>query len=370
MRAKALAAWVKAVRGEEVAIQIHEVLEETHGIYRWGVWFYNWIQRNAPWLHHIYFNCLEVIGMHRHADRIFGRDKFISVVRHFRPSVVVSVHAHTNHGFFDLAKEALPDAPPRCITYCGELFGGYGLSRHWVNPAADLFIGAVPDICEAAIQMGVPATHVRCGGFLLRPAFYGPRLTEPERAEQIRALGLDPKVLTLLLSIGDAGAHNHLSFLRSIEMARQKVQVIALCGHNRTARYQVLRWARKKPRHIKVVALAYVDQMHRLIQSVDALVARPGTGATSEAILCACPIIHNAIGGIMPQEWITVKFCLKNNFSRLISTAHQLARLVRRMAQDPSELTLIREHQRKATPPGSPQQILEWILESPHAPLS
>ena len=41
-------------------IQIHKCLENTHGLYRFGVGLYNRIQRYLPWAHHVYFNFLEV----------------------------------------------------------------------------------------------------------------------------------------------------------------------------------------------------------------------------------------------------------------------------------------------------------------------
>ena len=33
-----------------------------------------------------------------------------------------------------------------------------------------------------------------------------------------------------------------------------------------------------------------------------------GTGTTSECIVCGCPIVFNGIGGVMPQERITLKY--------------------------------------------------------------
>jgi processive 1,2-diacylglycerol beta-glucosyltransferase len=170
MRADSLRQWAARVYGNAVEVRVHQTLETTHRLYRFGVELYNVIQRRCPRLHHLYFNYLELAGMHRHGPRILGRDTFSRLVTEWRPDRVISVHAHTNHGFFDLARTAHPAA--RCVTYCGELAGGYGFSRHWANPRADGFIGATPEVCAAARAVGTPPERIFEGGFLLRPPFY------------------------------------------------------------------------------------------------------------------------------------------------------------------------------------------------------
>ena len=62
MRANSFVHWTREAYGRAAAneIQIHKCLENTHGLYRFGVGLYNRIQRYAPWAHHVYFNFLEV----------------------------------------------------------------------------------------------------------------------------------------------------------------------------------------------------------------------------------------------------------------------------------------------------------------------
>src|SRR5471032_2902479 len=180
-RARAFAAWARRERDLGLEVVIHQALEQTHGLYRFGVGLYNWIQRTAPRLHHIYFNFLEVAGACKSPAWMLGVERFRAVLREHRSEVVLSVHGSLNHGFFAVARDTLREAPPRCVTYCGELFGGYGFSRHWVNPRADLFIGAVAETVAAARGHGMPEDRARIGGFLLDPAFYAPRMEEAAR---------------------------------------------------------------------------------------------------------------------------------------------------------------------------------------------
>ena len=207
---------------------------------------YNRIQRHIPWAHHVYFNFLEVAGLHTSRRRLLGVNRFRAILDHVRPQVILSTHGSLNHGFFELAREHLGAENVRCVTYCGELFGRYGFRRHWVNPQADLFIGAVPETCAMARSLGMPAERTQVGGFLLNPSFYRKALSATERATLLQGMGLDPEKFTLLLSTGEHGAHNHLALLEAIHarQPRKDLQIIALCGRDSRSLEAVRAWGR------------------------------------------------------------------------------------------------------------------------------
>jgi len=329
MRARSLKAWVEHPSASELGLEvaIFQTLESLNGLYKFGVDFYNWIQLNAPWLHHGYFNFLELAAMHREAGSIKGRTRFGDELRRRQPDVIVSTHAHLNHGFFALAKECL-GRPVTCVTYCGELYGGYGFSKHWVNPECDGFIGAVPETCEAARSLGMPNARNHVGGFMLHPGFWGDGLPEEARRAWItERLGLDPDRFILLLATGANSANNHVALLDALAESTSRPQVVALCGRDEKAFGSVTAWAQAHP-EIRVKPLPFFTEMFTLMQCCSAIVARPGTGTTSESILAGCPIIFNGLGGIMPQEWITVKFMRSHGFDFVMKRPRDLPPLV------------------------------------------
>ena len=115
MRAHAFQRWAEQLTDWDT--RVYRPLEQGHGIYRLGVETYNSIQRLAPVLHHGYFNLLELAGLHRNPAWIIGSDRFVAAIDEYRPDVVVSTHAHLNHGYFTLARRHLGDDRVRCITY-------------------------------------------------------------------------------------------------------------------------------------------------------------------------------------------------------------------------------------------------------------
>lgn len=360
MRARSFQAW--AARTSDIEVFIHQTLEETHGLYRFGVHLYNHIQRNVPWLHHVYFNYLELAGMFRSEKKILGADRFIRLLQDIRPDVILSVHGSTNHGFFDLARRALGREHVRCVTYCGELFGGYGFSKHWVNPDADLFIGAVSETREEAIRLGTAPNKTIVGGFLLNPRFFDPPMTATMKRDFFRdSLGLDPEQFTLLLSTGAAGANNHESFLNALDRSGLSLQVVVLCGHNKRVYERLSRWEERQNGPLRVKRMTHTDQMPALLQSVSAVVARAGTGTTSESILNRCPIIINGLGGIMPQEWITTKFCRQHSIAETVLAPSQLPSIVARWIDKPDLLIEMKSKLALAQPEGHPERLLDHI---------
>ena len=360
MRARSFQEWAVAEPELDVSAQWHRPLENSSEIYAFGVWLYNWIHRTAPFLHHIYFNFLEVAPVARSGHPL-GAKKYRRMLEESRPDVIISVHDTLNHVFFDYARRVLGRDRVKCVTYCGELSGGYGFSRHWVNPEADLFIGAVPETCAAAVRWGMAPEKTRVGGFLLRKFFYEPAPDTAKREAFYRdELQLDPHEFTLLLSASSRGAHNHIHFLDEFHRRGLDIQVVLLCGKSPITERDVSGWATAHPK-ARVRLLPYNANVGQIMRCVSAVVARPGTGTTSEAIISGCPLLLNGLGGVMPQEHITVKFCLQRGVGRLIRNPRQLADIVAQWKDNPELPEQFRQAMRVACPPTHPRDILRAI---------
>jgi len=367
-RARALRAWAAlAAEGRPWELELHQALEESHAVYRFGVGIYNTIQRVWPRLHHIYYNILELVSFAggKGEGGIMGRDAFQDIVRQARPDLVISTHDHLNHGFFAAARAALPDAPPKCATYCTELNGGYGFSRHWVNPNADLFIGAVPEVCAQAQQLGMAPERTFLGGFLLDPAFWTPRDAAAEEKFVREELGLEPGRFTLMLSTGANSAQNHLALLDALAASGPlpaPMQIVALCGSDDRTLGDLNVWAHRNPK-FPLRPLPRLSNLAQVMRVTSAVVARPGTGTTTEAILCGAPVLFNTLGGIMPQEMITVKFCREHGFGKVLDHPADLATTVRAWLADPALLAAERARVLAARPDRTPADILRRLKE-------
>ena len=332
MRAEALKEWAES-EGDEV--RILRPLERFSRLYRFGTRLYNAIQGTWPGLHKVYFHFLEQASLHRRKYGILGARPFREVVRNLEPEVIVSVHAHLNHGYRDLARQALPDQPPVFVVYCGELGDGPGFSRHWINPEVDLFAGPFEETCDAAIVRGMPEDKVFRAGLLLRKPFFGQLKPKKKELNFVRdKWDLDPARPILVLGTGANGVNRHLSVILSLRSRGEPVQVVALCGKNQ----KTMRWLETIGDHPKISLRSLpeipADDMAPLLRSATLLYARPGAGTTSEAIACGTPMLFDVSRGVMPQEQNNLDFW-KERTGQLFSTSKpsSVPRLLERSSQ-------------------------------------
>jgi processive 1,2-diacylglycerol beta-glucosyltransferase len=362
MRARSIKQWAEhpETRDLGVTVETHQALEGTGGLYAFGSELYNWIQKYWPDLHHIYFNLLEWIPFCS-TSTIPRSEIFKKFIRSQNPDIIVSTHDHLNHAYLKVAKEAYGpgERKPLTGTYCGEMFGFYGFSKHWVNPDADFFVAAVDPCLDEARRLKMPQDKSWTGGFMLNPDFWSPPTPQAERNRLMREeFGLTPGRFTLILATGANGANNHFKILKAFAAAGVSPQIIALCGRNAEAKADIEAWAKEHPQ-LPVCALPYRTDMKRVMECADAIFARPGTGTTSEAILAGIPIIFNGIGGVMPQEMITVKYARRHFESNVVKRPGQLPGVVKKWMQSPELVAEAKAGAARARPEGHPRRILE-----------
>ena len=305
-RALALRLWAESddakSAGLEAEVRIERPLENGSRLYGFGTWLYNAIQKTCPALHKVYFPFLEKANLHRRSFGILGAKRFKQMVAEFAPEAVVSVHAHLNHGYCSLVRQAMPAKPPAFVIYCGELADGVGFSRHWINPEADLFAGPLEETCEAARARGMPEETIFRAGFLLRPPFFS-KLPPDEQANFIsKKWNLDPSRPLLVLGTGANGVNRHLKAVAPYWSLGKPGQVVALCGSNE----RTLRALEALPGslgfELRALPTIEAEDMAPLLRSANLLFARAGAGTSAEAIVCGTPMLFDVSGGIMPQE--------------------------------------------------------------------
>jgi len=342
-RASAFARWVKRLYGWSVDVRIESMLEDSSRIARFGVWFYNFIQKHMPWMHHPYYLLVELLGLINRNGVSLGRKYYRQVVENFQPHLVFSVHDCLNRGYFQDARAILGEANVRCATYCSEFSGGYGYSRNWVDPTVDLYLSRTQTAADYAVKIGLDRSRIKVRGHLMDPRVYEEQMTPESRIRyRVENLGLDPDKFTVFLATGGAGANNHLALLPVLHELADTHQAVVVCGRNHKAFLQVNEWRRRHP-ELKCHLEGYCNHMHLLIQASDTIVTRGGTTTCAKALHFGCPIILNAFGGIMPQERLTAKFFLQDDAAVKISEADDLRVILRQWRDHPESFEQLRQ---------------------------
>jgi processive 1,2-diacylglycerol beta-glucosyltransferase len=327
-RAQAFAEWCFELYRHDVDVRIEQMLEKSSGFFSLGVSFYNWIQKKSPWIHKAFFLFVELLSLLNRRTVSFGRSYYEGVLREYQPHLVFSVHDCLNRGYFQLARKILGPDRVRCATYCGEFSGGFGYSINWVEPSADLYISRTATARDYAVKLGMPADRTRVRGYLMQPRAHLEVLTPESRATYLEeTLELRADLFTVFLATGGNGANNHLDLLPRLLPHADRVQAVVICGKNREAYNQLVHWRAVHPQFNCFVD-GYSDQVHLLLQVSDAIVTRGGTTTSAKALHFRCPIIFNALGGIMPQEELTVKFFRNGEGAALVGNPAEFGRLI------------------------------------------
>jgi hypothetical protein len=168
-RAEAFAEWCFQLYRHDVDVRIEQMLEKSSIFHRSGVGTYNYIQRSVPWLHNLFYAIVELLSYINQRSVVFGAHYYKRVLRDYKPHLVFSVHDCLNRGYFQSARRILGADRVRCATYCGEFSGGWGYSRNWIEPSADLYVSRTPTARDYAVKCGIPADRTSVRGYLMRP---------------------------------------------------------------------------------------------------------------------------------------------------------------------------------------------------------
>ncbi len=362
-RAQAFAEWCFELYRHEVDVRIEQMLEKSSGLFSAGVTFYNWIQKKSPWIHKAFFLVVELLSLLNRRTVTFGRAYYEKVLREYQPHLVFSVHDCLNRGYFQLARKIIGPDRVRCATYCGEFSGGFGYSINWVEPSADLYVSRTATARDYAVKLGMPVERTRVRGYLMQPRAHLEVFTPETRAAYVEdILELSPDVFTVFLATGGNGANNHLELLARLLPHADKLQVVIICGKNREVYNQLVHWRAEHP-GLNCFVDGFSEEVHLLMQVSDAIVTRGGTTTCAKALHFHCPIIFNAIGGIMPQEELTVKFFRNGDGAALISNATDFSRLIDSWMADRGNYERQRQNFLKLRYEENPTVVIEELVD-------
>lgn len=362
-RAQAFAEWCYQLYPGHVDVRIEQMLEQSSVLNRGGVGFYNWIQKNMPFLHTAFYWFIEIFGRLNWRSVALGRGYYKNVLREYRPHLVLSVHDCLNRGYFQLARKVLGRERVRCATYCGEFSGGWGYSRNWVEPSADLYISRTATARDYATgTLGMPRERTLVRGHLMRPSAHLEQIDAAQRAvSRKKRYGLRPDVFTVFLATGGNGANNHFELLPALVKHSAHCQAIIICGRNRDVYNKLMHWRAKNPGfrcHIE----GYSESVHLLMQASDVIVTRGGTTTCAQALHFSCPIVFNGFGGIMPQEKLTLKYFCNTAGSAVVRSAGDFEALIDLWMSAPPAHRAYREAFLKARYEEDPARVIDELV--------
>lgn len=341
-RAQAFREWIELLYPDQFEVRQEQIIEESSLLGAFGVWLYNQIQRHAPIAHNLYWEIVEVFtATNCHRVSIGGRH-YRQILREFLPHMVISLHDCTNRGYFQDARRIVGPSV-KTITYCGEWSGGHGFSTNWVEPTADCFVGRTTQAVERAIRQGCDPAKTEVLTNFLPPAAMEAPFTPARQRHFREELGLDPDRFTVFISTGSQGAAHHLRFLNALCPLADRVQAVLVCGRNEEALAQARTWRQQHP-ELRLHLEGFSRRVPQLMRAADCVVTRGGANTAAEALQAGCPLVFHTLGGIMPQERLTVRYFQESQAAALVHNERELEQLVRTWLDQPEAHRTIRDN--------------------------
>jgi hypothetical protein len=188
--------------------------------------------------------------------------------------------------------------------------------RFWIEPGLDQhLVCGTQRAVEQARAAGHREDHIhRSSGMIIRPDFY--RRVAANRSAELQALGLDPSRPTALVMFGGYGSAQMLRIAHELT----DVQLILMCGHNRTLE-TALRTLKRAAPH---AALGFTRDVPRFMSISDCFIGKPGPGALSEALHCGLPLITFRNAWTMPQERYNTEWVEEQGVGRVVASVREL----------------------------------------------
>jgi processive 1,2-diacylglycerol beta-glucosyltransferase len=239
-----------------------------------------------------------------------------------------------------------------------------------VEPSVDLYISRTKTAKDFAVsRFNLDPGKIIVRGHFLIPRIYEERLSAYERHRFItERLGLRADRKIIFLATGGTGANNHLALLPAIKKYSETYQVLVVCGRNNEAFMKVRQWKQNNP-DLSCHVEGYCNEMHLFMQVSDLVVTRGGTTTCSEALHYKCPIIFNGIGGVMPQEKLTVKYFLQDDAAEIISNSIDLEKLLMKWSRFPNRFSQLKNRFKRMRFKDRPSEAIYDLVDLAHEAL-
>ncbi|MEJ2008718.1 MAG: glycosyltransferase [Acidobacteriota bacterium] len=221
----------------------------------------------------------------------------------------------------------------------------------WVRAEIDVHCVGSEEAKRQLITWGVSANRILNCGIPVEPAF----AVSFDRAELRRALGLHPKRPVVLVVGGGMGHAPLDAIIRSLELCRQPVQVIALAGRNRAMRLRLEALRRQLALDLRV--FGWTDSIPELMGAADLLITKPGGVITSEALAAGLPMILTS--PLPGREEDHRQFLDRRGVGLSAGRPEEIPLMVSNLLDNPQRLESLSEREREMARPDAAYAVAQ-----------
>ncbi|OIO03783.1 MAG: hypothetical protein COX65_01735 [Elusimicrobia bacterium CG_4_10_14_0_2_um_filter_56_8] len=204
-------------------------------------------------------------------------------------------------------------------------------------------------------KKGIAPEKIFLTGIPVRKEFTGP---QPGKAAARKALGLAPKLFTVLITGGSRGLGDLFSAAQALKPLLGRIQAVVLCGSNR----RLARQAEKELDAKKFLHFVdFTDTPALYYAAADLVVGKPGGITLAETMALAKPfLIYSPLPG---QEERNTTFLRRHKLAETAASPEQLAPLIKKYLNAPQALALASRRLAGHSRPHAARNIAAKIIE-------
>jgi 1,2-diacylglycerol 3-beta-galactosyltransferase len=357
---------------------------------RWFAGLYGPCIRLTPWLWWLFWRASDsprVLGAVRRTVMAPVYGSVARAAEACRPALIVAFHPMTADPAVrarGAIAEALTTRGPAVpvATVITDLITAH---RSWRDAAVDRVIVPSEEIAARCAQDGMPADRCVPLGLPVAAEFCQPPLSEAERKELKRELGLGGEFLVVLTG-GAEGSGGLRRRAAAIARRVEDVDVAVICGRNKTLKRRVSRLAQRtdrraanrasshpvgralrrvrragRPASAHVTTHGFVGNMADWLRCADIVVGKAGPGTIAEATCSGAPLVLTSF--VPGQEKGNTEFVTGAGAGVYAPRPRQLAAEVGRLRRDPAALAAMRAASVRAGRPGAAADIARFLVD-------
>jgi processive 1,2-diacylglycerol beta-glucosyltransferase len=314
--------------GEKPEVRIVDAIPLARAWFRWlYVAPYWWMLRYAPGLWRWLFKRRQ-LKIHRGTAPywVFRRGcvEVLRQLKAFSPHLIVA----TEIGAAEIAalgkREGWFNVPILAVQT------DYQTEPPWVQREIDAYCVGSDEAKTQLIGWGVSPNRVVLCGVPVDPAF----ALAFDKAELLRALGLDPRRPVVLVMGGGMGPAPLDRIVQSLEVCRLPLQVLAVAGFDRAMKARLEALCGTIALDLRV--FGWSETIPELMAAADLLITKPGGVTTAEALAVGVPmVLTHPIPG--PEEG-HVRYLVQNQVAVPARDLAEIPRLTSRLLRDREKL--------------------------------
>jgi 1,2-diacylglycerol 3-beta-galactosyltransferase len=327
------------------------------GLLRWFAGLYGLCIRLTPWLWWSFWRTSNSrLGL-RALRRTIMAPVYGSVERAVeacRPGLIVAFHPMTADPAVRARTITGLQAP--VITVVTDLVTAH---LSWVDAAVDRVVVPSEAVASECAGNGTPPDRYVPLGLPVAAEFCRPPLDEAQRRALKRELGLRGEFLVVLTG-GAEGSGRLRQGAAAIVRQVADVDVVVICGRNRSLRRRVSRLA-ERTGDGRLTAQGFVGNMADWLRCADIVVGKAGPGTIAEATCCGAPLVLTSF--VPGQEKGNAEFVTAAGAGVYAPRPRHLAAEVGRLRRDPAALAAMRDASARAGRPGAAVDIARFIAD-------